>query len=75
MTLDPIRAPTVGAPGGRLRGPPPARRTPPSVRLPDWEGPLGLLLALVEARRLDVLTVPLGGLAEAYLDALALGRG
>lgn len=41
------------------------------VRLPEWEGPLGLLLSLVEARRLDVLSVPLGALAEAYLDALA----
>jgi segregation and condensation protein A len=41
------------------------------VRLPEWEGPLGLLLALVEARRLDVMTVPLGALAEAYLDAIA----
>lgn len=41
------------------------------VELGEFEGPLGLLLALVEARRLDVLTVPLGALAEAYLDALA----
>ena len=41
------------------------------VRFEDWEGPLGLLLTLIEARRLDVLTVPLGALAEAYLDALA----
>jgi segregation and condensation protein A len=41
------------------------------VRLEDWEGPLGLLLSLIEARRLDVLTVPLGALTEAYLDALA----
>ena len=41
------------------------------VRLPEWEGPLGLLLALVEARRFDVMTVPLGALAEAYLDAIA----
>ncbi len=41
------------------------------IRLPEWEGPLGLLLSLVEARRLDVLSVPLGALAEAYLDALA----
>ncbi len=51
-----------------------ARRRPEDateVRLPEWEGPLGLLLALVEARRLDVLNVPLGDLAEAYLDALA----
>ena len=41
------------------------------VLLEDWEGPLGLLLSLIEARRLDILTVPLGALAEAYLDALA----
>jgi len=69
------------APGG---GSPPAqvapaiafteRRRPEDathVSLADWQGPLGLLLALVEARRLDVMTVPLGGLAEAYLDAIA----
>jgi segregation and condensation protein A len=41
------------------------------VAIADWEGPLGLLLSLIEASRLDVLTVPLGALAEAYLDALA----
>jgi segregation and condensation protein A len=41
------------------------------VRLEAFEGPLGLLLSLIEARHLDVLTVPLGVLAEAYLDALA----
>src|SRR5437867_9648767 len=41
------------------------------VSIPEWEGPLGLLLSLIEARRFDVLTVPLGGLAEAYLEALA----
>jgi segregation and condensation protein A len=41
------------------------------VSIAEWEGPLGLLLSLIEARRLDVLTVPLGGLAEAYLEALA----
>jgi segregation and condensation protein A len=41
------------------------------VEIAEWEGPLGLLLSLIEARRLDVLTVPLGALAEAYLDALA----
>ena len=55
-----------------------ARRRPEDateVRLPEWEGPLGLLLSLVEARRLDVLTVPLAALAEAYLDALATLEG
>jgi segregation and condensation protein A len=41
------------------------------VRLEAFEGPLGLLLSLIEARHLDVMTVPLGALAEAYLDALA----
>ncbi len=42
------------------------------VTLAAFDGPLALLLALIEARRLDVLTVPLGALAGAYLDALAL---
>jgi segregation and condensation protein A len=41
------------------------------VRVEGFEGPLGLLLSLIEARQLDVLTVPLGALAGAYLDALA----
>src|SRR5215216_4767204 len=41
------------------------------VRIAEWEGPLGLLLSLIEGRRLDVLTVPLGAVAEAYLEALA----
>jgi segregation and condensation protein A len=41
------------------------------VRIAEWEGPLALLLTLIEGRRLDVLTVPLGSLAEAYLEALA----
>jgi segregation and condensation protein A len=45
------------------------------VQLDEWEGPLGLLLALIEARELDVLDVPLGALAEAYLDALATLEG
>src|SRR5664280_3820485 len=46
-----------------------------NVRLEDFEGPLALLLAVIEARQLDVLSVPLGGLAEAYLDALASLQG
>lgn len=41
------------------------------VRLESFDGPLALLLALVEQRRLDVLTVPLGDLAGAYLDAVS----
>ena len=41
------------------------------VTSPAFTGPLGLLLALIEARQLDVLSVPLGDLAGAYLEALA----
>jgi segregation and condensation protein A len=41
------------------------------VALAEWEGPLGLLLSLIEGRKLDPLTVPLGALASSYLEALA----
>src|SRR5436309_11924785 len=41
------------------------------VQLEEFEGPLGLLLALIESQKLDVLSVPLGTLAGAYLEALA----
>ena len=41
------------------------------VSLESFDGPLALLLTLIEARQLDVVTVPLGALADAYLDALA----
>jgi segregation and condensation protein A len=41
------------------------------VQMESFDGPLGLLLSLIEGRQLDVLTVPLGGIADAYLDALA----
>jgi len=70
MTLDPVSRSTGETPRIAFTD----RRRPEDatrVRLPEWEGPLGLLLALVEARRLDVMTVPLGALAEAYLDAIA----
>ncbi len=42
-----------------------------NVRIESFDGPLALLLTLIEARQLDVVTVPLGALADAYLDALA----
>jgi segregation and condensation protein A len=45
--------------------------TATQVQVAEFDGPLGLLLSLIEARQLDVLTVPLGALADAYLDALA----
>lgn len=41
------------------------------IRTDGFEGPLGLLLSLIEDRRLDILTVPLGQLAGAYLEAIA----
>jgi segregation and condensation protein A len=41
------------------------------VQVATFDGPLALLLSLIEARQLDVLSVPLGGLADAYLEALA----
>ncbi len=36
-----------------------------------FEGPIALLLSLIEQRQLDVLTVRLGDLCGAYLDAIA----
>lgn len=41
------------------------------VRLDVFDGPIALLLSLIEQRQLDVLTVRLGDLAGAYLEALA----
>ena len=41
------------------------------VAVEGYEGPLGLLLGLIEQRELDILQVPLGDLAGAYLEALA----
>jgi segregation and condensation protein A len=41
------------------------------VTVEGYEGPLGLLLGLIEQRELDILVVPLGDLAGAYLEALA----
>lgn len=85
MAFAPLRA--TSAAGGRV-GAMPRPGAAPSVafdaglaesvthvRLEAFDGPLALLLAVIEARQLDVLTVPLGGLAEAYLDALATLEG
>lgn len=44
---------------------------PFTVSLPAFEGPLGLLLNLIESRQLDVLTVPLAEVADAYVEHLA----
>ena len=70
----PVMAPTAAVPPaapaisfGDGRRP----ETATQVQIAEFDGPLALLLSLIEARQLDVLTVPLGGLADAYLDALA----
>ena len=49
----------------------PRPETSTRISVGEWEGPLGLLLSLIEAQQLDILSVPLGTLAESYLDALA----
>jgi len=41
-----------------------------TLALPDFEGPLQLLLHLIESRQLDVLTVPLAEVADAYVEHL-----
>ena len=42
-----------------------------TLALPVFEGPLQLLLSLIESRKLDVLTVPLADVADAYVEHLA----
>ena len=41
------------------------------IAVEGYEGPMGLLLGLIEQRELDILEVPLGDLAGTYLQALA----
>ncbi len=41
------------------------------VSLPVFSGPLAVLLHLIESRQLDILTVPLADLADAYVAHLA----
>lgn len=42
-----------------------------TVDLPVFEGPLQLLLHLIESRQLDILTVPLAEVADGYVTHLA----
>lgn len=42
-----------------------------TVALPVFEGPFQLLLHLIESRQLDILTVPLADVADAYVEHLA----
>ena len=48
----------------------PVGETPFTVALPVFEGPLQLLLHLIESRQLDVLSVPLAEVADAYVEHL-----
>jgi len=45
------------------------------VQTGDFDGPLALLLSLIEHRQLDILCVPLGELAGSYLEAIAAVEG
>jgi segregation and condensation protein A len=68
----PAGVPVMAPPGPAVQfGPGRRPETATTVQLAEFDGPLALLLSLIEARQLDILTVPLGELADAYLDALA----
>ena len=41
------------------------------VQTLDFDGPLAVLLSLIEQRQLDILSVPLGELAGSFLEAIA----
>lgn len=69
-SLPPLRQPSRGDTSVRItRSHHPDRAAHVSVE--GYEGPLGLLLGLIEQRELDILEVPLGDLAGAYLEALS----
>ena len=42
------------------------------VELPEFEGPLDLLLHLVRKHELDILDIPIGFITEKYLEYLAV---
>jgi segregation and condensation protein A len=67
----PVMASALGGPTAVRFGDGRRPETLTQVHLAEFDGPLALLLSLIEARQLDVLTVPLGAVADAYLDALA----
>ncbi len=45
------------------------------VNLPVFEGPLDLLLHLIQKHELDILDIPIGFITEKYLEYLALMQG
>lgn len=48
-------------------------RLPYSVKVPQFEGPLELLLSLAQQGQVDLLEIPLGQIAEDYLSATRSG--
>jgi len=71
MTLDRIAIPIGEPPFQPPPGAPEVPATDFAVELEVFSGPLGVLLNLIESRQLDVLTVPLADLADAYVAHLA----
>jgi segregation and condensation protein A len=70
MTDEPMPASVSIEPDPRIAvpvGPPPEFQ----LELPVFEGPLPLLLHLIETAELDILTVPLATVADAYVTYLA----
>lgn len=68
-TVEAAKPPAVGTAVRIDRSAHPDRSAHVSVG--HFDGPLALLLGLIEQRQLDILEVPLGDLAGAYLEALA----
>ena len=48
--------------------------TPCTVRLPIFEGPLDLLLHLIQQHELDILDIPIRFVTERFLHYLAVMR-
>ncbi len=71
MPMEPIPVEASPQPASVPVGPGPEAGPIFEVRLEVFEGPLQLLLHLIESRQLDILTVPLAELADAYVAHLA----
>ena len=71
---NPEPAPTVST----ETAPPPsgteAISNAPKISLPTWEGPLDLLLQLIQKHELNILDIPIAFVTEKYLEYLALMR-
>jgi segregation and condensation protein A len=71
MTQAEAMEPIAIEPEARISVPVGTGTEPFAVALPVFEGPLQLLLHLIESRQLDVLTVPLADVTDAYVEHLA----